>query len=115
MVAVKSMKVAERLLQPLREFGYVTPDDCNANLPDRRWLMRHHGGHRTFHLHLVEFASEGWRRTVKFRDALRADDKLAQSYKELKLRLINGDESDRNKYIQGKTTFIESVVRKISK
>ena len=114
MAAVKSMKVAEKLLQPLREFGYVTPDDCNANLPDRRWLMRHHGGHRTFHLHLVEIASEGWRRTLRFRDALRSDVKLAQSYKELKLRLIDSDGSDRDKYIRGKTAFIEATLKKFS-
>lgn len=114
MAAVKSMKVADKLLVPLRDFGYVTPDDCNANLLERRWLMRHHGGHRTYHLHLVEVASEGWNRTLKFRDALRANAKLAQSYTQLKLRLIRSGGSDRDKYIQGKTSFVEDALRNFS-
>ena len=112
MGAVRSMEVADKLLGPLREFGYVTPPECNANLPERRWLMRHANGHRTHHLHLIRLSTDGWRRTLKFRDILRSDPSAAQAYKELKLQLAKSVGDDRDKYIQGKTAFIEDLLKK---
>ena len=106
------MSIADRLLEPLRGFGYVTPPECNANLPERRWLMRHSGGHRTHHLHLIILSSEGWTRTLKFRDVLRAHAGLCETYKELKMQLARTVGSDRNRYIQGKTQFVEDLLKK---
>lgn len=114
MAAVQSMNVADRLLGPLREFGYVTPPECNANLHERRWLMRHAKGHRTHHLHLVRLSSEGWQRTIKFRDVLRSKPAAAQEYMLLKLELARTVGADRVKYIQGKTAFIEELLSRSS-
>ena len=111
MAAVRSMDVADKLLQPLREFGYVTPPECNSNLAERRWLMRHLSGHRTHHLHLIKVSSEGWIRTIKFRDILRANAEIALNYKELKQRLVITCENNRDKYIQGKGEFVEQILK----
>lgn len=112
MAAVKSMDVADKLLVPLRDFGYVTPPECNANLQERRWLMRHANGHRTHHLHMVKLGSEGWNRTIKFREILRSNPASAQAYKELKLKLAESAGSGRDKYIQGKTEFIDKLLKR---
>lgn len=112
MAAVKSMNVADKLLEPLRGFGYVTPPECNANLPERRWLMRHANGHRTHHLHLVCESSEGWVRTLKFRDILRAHPEAAEEYRSLKVDLARTAGSNRDKYIQGKTSFVEALLKR---
>jgi GrpB-like predicted nucleotidyltransferase (UPF0157 family) len=112
MAAVRSIEVAEALLGPLREFGYSTPPDCNANLPDRRWLLRQRGGHRTHHLHLVKQGSEGWLRTIAFRDILRAQPALAETYRALKVSLAKESSTDRSRYVRGKTNFIESLLKK---
>jgi GrpB-like predicted nucleotidyltransferase (UPF0157 family) len=50
---VRSIAEADLLLPALYENGYTTSVEFNASLGDRRWLMRHAGGHRTHHLHLV--------------------------------------------------------------
>jgi GrpB-like predicted nucleotidyltransferase (UPF0157 family) len=110
--SVRSMEVADSLLRPLRDFGYVTPPDCNANLPERRWLLRHRGGHRTHHLHLVRQSSEGWLRTIAFRDILRKHPHEAAAYRALKIELARDSVSDRDQYIKGKTEFIEALLKK---
>ncbi len=115
MAAVSSMKVADSLLKPLRQFGYVTPPDCNLYLHDRRWLLRHRAGHRTHHLHLLLHSSEGWRRTIAFRDTLREHPHLAKAYLAIKVELARTSGSDRNKYIKGKTEFIEELLKKYMK
>lgn len=111
MAGVKSMAVAESLLVPLRDFGYVTPTDCNEGLLDRRWLMRQTGGQRTHHLHLVVLGGEGWCRTVKFRDLLRNHPNAAKRYESMKTQLLEITEADRTKYAQAKTIIIEELLQ----
>jgi GrpB-like predicted nucleotidyltransferase (UPF0157 family) len=50
--------------------------------------------------------------TLTFRDATRADAKLATSYAELKLRLARQFPNDRESYILGKTEFVLEVLVK---
>lgn len=112
MASVASMKEAHNLLVPLCGYGYATSEKLNAGLNERLWLLRHSGGHRTHHLHLVVQHSYGWNRTIKFRDALRADAGLAKEYQRLKTFLVNCTGNDRDMYTKAKTQFIEEVVRK---
>jgi GrpB-like predicted nucleotidyltransferase (UPF0157 family) len=109
-VGLHSIRIADTLLPPLRQYGYATPTHCNDGLKDRRWLLRHAAGHRTHHLHLVILNSLGWERTLKFRDALRSDPEAARAYAEIKTRLLKENSLDRTKYIQAKSGFIEEVV-----
>ena len=112
---VRSIEIAEHLLAPLREYGYVTPADCNTGLTERRWLMRHADGHRTHHLHLVVLGSIGWERTLRFRDALRSDPVTAQKYSDLKNGLSHESGQNRTRYAQAKSAFIEEVVQRSAK
>ena len=84
---VRSLGEADALLEPLGVQGDETSAEFNATLPDRRWLMRHAGGRRTHHLHLVVFGGEAWVRRLQFRDGLRADAALALRYGQLKEEL----------------------------
>lgn len=110
--SVNSMKAADYILGPLREFGYVTPPNCNIELAERRWLMRYANGHRTHHLHLVRVGSEGWNRTIKFRNILQTYSDVAKRYEELKIALVKESSKNRNAYVQGKTAFIEEALKK---
>ena len=51
-----------------------------------------------------------WQRYLGFRDALRADVTLRDAYAALKHELAARYPHDREAYIEGKTTFVESVV-----
>jgi GrpB-like predicted nucleotidyltransferase (UPF0157 family) len=81
----------------------------NSGLPGREFFRR--GDPRSHHLHLVEYGGWHWQRYIGFRDALRADAALRDDYAALKRELAERYPRDREAYIDGKTTFIETVVR----
>ncbi|MDC6170499.1 GrpB family protein [Paucibacter sp. XJ19-41] len=111
LAGVASMAVADSLVDPLTRSGYTTSAEFNATLSDRRWLMRHAQGRRTHHLHLVVLGEAVWRQRLRFRDALRADPKLADRYLALKSRLALQHAEDRELYTQAKTEFVAAVSR----
>lgn len=95
-------------LSTLIAAGHQYPDAYNAALTARRWLCRPSASHRTPHLHLVAERDE-LRRHLRFRDALRADARLAADYAALKRELARRMPEDREGYTAAKTTFIRSV------
>jgi GrpB-like predicted nucleotidyltransferase (UPF0157 family) len=78
-------------------------------LPGREFFRR--GALRTHHLHLVEHGGEHWRRYLLLRDSLRADAALRAAYAALKQELALQFPQDRECYIDGKTAFIERILR----
>jgi GrpB-like predicted nucleotidyltransferase (UPF0157 family) len=81
---------------PYRRF-YVKPDAS--------------GQHRIAHLHVIRAGHPRWAEQITFRDALRADDRLAQSYADLKRRLAEQHEDDREAYSAAKAGFVAEVLR----
>ena len=66
---------------------------------------------RTHHLHLVPFGSERWRETLAFRERLRESPRLAEEYLRLKRHLAQAHPDDREAYTDGKSPFIQRVLR----
>lgn len=81
----------------------------------RRFLVKVDGGRRVAHLHLMSFTHPRWRQQLKFRDALLADDGLAQRYAALKMRLALQHADDREAYTAGKGEFIATVLQQRGK
>lgn len=91
----------------LEAAGYIYRGE--SGLPGREFFRR--GDLRSHHLHLVAFGGSHWRRYLGFRDALRADNSLRDAYAALKHELAARYPYDREAYIDGKTSFVENVVR----
>lgn len=112
LAGVTSMDVADALMAPLQDSGYVTSAVFNATLEGRRWLMRYADGRRTHHLHLVVLDGPEWRCRLQFRDALRADETLAARYARLKRGLARRLGGDREAYTEAKGAFIREALGK---
>lgn len=112
MGGVESMAVADALLEPLCDAGYITSAGFNAAIGERRWLMRWEEGRRTHHLHLLVPDSAEWRDRVAFRDLLRASEDLASQYLQLKVKLAAQHPSDREAYTDAKSEFIREVLHR---
>lgn len=98
------------LPQRLQAAGYCSAPG-GEQLFERRWLLRHHYGRRTHHLHLVVHEGEEWQRKLRFRELLRRDTNLAVQYAQLKGGLAYRFATDRDAYTAGKSTFIETALR----
>lgn len=71
--------------------------------------------HRTHHLHLVPFGSSLWTARLAFRDALRRHPALAAEYAQLKMELARRHRTDREAYTDGKTEFVDTVLRRAAR
>ncbi len=111
---VRSMHEADELLAPLCNIGYDTSAEFNATLSDRRFLRRRAGEIRTHHLHLVVYGGEQWKRRLLFRDILRAEPSIVQSYELLKYELASQFRDDREAYTEAKGAFVADVLKRYS-
>jgi GrpB-like predicted nucleotidyltransferase (UPF0157 family) len=108
LVSIPSFEHGIELVPALSGLNYeFRPDEETL---DRHYFRRRLGGIRTHHLSLAEPASHHHRATLAFRDALRANPKLANEYGVLKLHLARRFPRDRQAYIEGKTAFIARVL-----
>ena len=117
-VVILSRERLPQVVQALSGLGYVHQGDLGivgreafgivgADVPrdGRGRLWPEH------HLYVCAGDSIELRRHLAFRDALRADPLRAAAYGVLKRQLAQQFRDDRDGYCQGKTLFIESVLR----
>jgi len=109
MVGLPRVADHERALSPMDALGYRYKGE--HGIPGRHYFRL--GEPCTHHLHMVSFGREFWLRHLLFRDHLRAHAEVAQAYEAVKLELFARHPKDRPAYQDGKTDFIESVLREI--
>lgn len=94
------------LIAPLTPLGYEYAGD--------KVVPGHHifgkGEERTHLLHVVEYGSAIWDEALRFRDALRADCRLAREYEALKITLSEKYAERRADYTAAKASFIQAAL-----
>jgi GrpB-like predicted nucleotidyltransferase (UPF0157 family) len=107
-IAVASFDEATVCIEPLRQLGYEYRSE--NGIPKRHYFAK--GEPRTHHVHVLEIESLDWTKLITFRDALRKDAILANTYAQLKMELAQKFPNDRDAYLEGKTAFVERVNEK---
>jgi GrpB-like predicted nucleotidyltransferase (UPF0157 family) len=103
LVGVRDLDEARACFHPLAGLDYLYA----PYLPEQmHWFCKPDPSHRTHHLHLIPIDSQRYRDELSFRDQLRADPALAESYAALKRELATRYPRDRDAYTGGKSTFI---------
>ena len=69
-------------------------------------------GHMELHAYMVVVGSNFWTPHILFRDYLRAHPSVAQEYSSLKYSLAERYGADRIAYTEGKSNFIEGVLKR---
>ncbi len=105
MAGVSSLACAPAAGILLAELGYrPVPHRIDAAL-----FVKGGRGADTHHLHLTVAESDLWNERLAFRDAVRADPRLAQEYAELKQRLLAAN-GGRPYDAAGKRDFVRRVL-----
>lgn len=113
MVAVNSLKDAEKCIKPLQKLGYEYIPKHEVSIPERRYFRKGKPPkEQHYHMHMVELKSWFWKKHLLFRNYLRNNPEAAQEYLNLKERLALNYRSGREGYTEAKTSFIESIVAK---
>lgn len=108
-VAVSSMAAADACIPPLTSLGYqyrgIHGDDST-----RRYYVLNQNGRRAVQIHVYITPSQAWDEMLRFRDALRADPELAESYAAEKRRVAESAEWNKGAYAVAKGPFVRRVL-----
>lgn len=107
-VAVKSLKMVNDLIGPLKKLGYR----YRVGEPEKRLFVKGPDEKITHHLHILEFGSDIWENDLLFRDFLYKNKEEARQYSELKKELASRFYNDRKSYSDGKEALIKSILVK---
>jgi len=107
MAPVASLRESEAAIPAAIAVGYV---HHTYRAEVMHWFCKPSPAVRTHHLHLVPLESKLWAVRLAFRDALRASPALSREYCELKLRLAELYQADREAYTEAKALFVQRVV-----
>lgn len=111
-----SLDDAPHIIEPMARAGYEYVPEFEDVLPERRYFRKPPGPERKwrrdFHVHVVAVGTAFWKRHIAFRDYLRAHPDVAEEYAELKRKLADEHQGDREGYTDAKTGFIRSVEAK---
>ena len=115
LVEVTSLEETKLRIVPIMEmqgYDYFWRPTWGDDVPPfYAWFIKRDSeGSRTHHIHMVEADFEHWERLL-FRDYLIEHPEIAREYQELKYRLLKQFSNDRVAYTQGKTEFIERIMR----
>jgi GrpB-like predicted nucleotidyltransferase (UPF0157 family) len=107
LVGVADLGSSRACFEPLAELDYLYAPYLKQEM---HWFCKPDPDRRTHHLHLVPEGSRRYRDELAFRDLLRADAAIALDYMELKARLAEEYEDDRDGYTEAKTAFVERAL-----
>ncbi|MGK7916754.1 MAG: GrpB family protein [Prochloraceae cyanobacterium] len=105
-VAVANFEAAAVCIKPIENLGYIYMGEYG--LPGRHYFIKG-DWIRIHNIHMWEIHSQDWKRHILFRDYLIQHPEIAKEYTELKLKLLEEHKGDRDKYQDGKSSFIQWV------
>ena len=110
MAAVPSLEGLKPHAGSLTSLGYEYLGARGAR--GRRFLAKGPDARRTVHLHLTTKQSPFWIKHLLFRDYLRGHAEAVHEYATLKRRLARRHGRDRDKYTEGKASFVRKILRR---
>ena len=110
LVGVTSLAEAEAAVPALFAAGFVYRPEYEQAIPDRRYFVRSPGRYLRVHLHAVVLGAALWKQHLQFRNHLREDAKLRESYSALKRELALAHAADKAAYTAAKAPFIQQVL-----
>lgn len=108
-VVIPSVDDLGRTIELLAKAGYRHAGDLG--IPGRE-AFESPAGLPAHHLYVVARGSSELSRHVLFRDYLRAHPEAVERYSALKRRLAARHRDDREAYTEGKTAFVEEILRR---
>ncbi len=100
----------EAQIPALARHDFAYRPEYEVQIPGRRYFVRAAGATLRVHLHAVVVGGPLWGEHLRFRDALRGDAALMQSYAALKRYLAVLHAADKTAYTEAKAPFIRQVL-----
>jgi GrpB-like predicted nucleotidyltransferase (UPF0157 family) len=112
-LGINDFKRSERIIPIIENLGYHYVPEFEKILPERRFFWKGSPKVHTYHIHMTEITNPLWTNPIIFRDYLTNNPDVLYRYIKLKRKLADQCGNDIEKYVNGKTEFIEHVLREI--
>ncbi len=96
--------------EALMSNGFLYRGDFEGGSLNRTFGWEDRPGCRVVNAHVVRHGSAEWRNYLRFRDQLRENDAVRDSYAQLKRDLADRFSEDRPSYVAGKDRFVANIV-----
>ncbi|NHJ49711.1 MAG: GrpB family protein [Asgard group archaeon] len=112
MIGTQSLEDADKCIPRIIEMNFEYVKEHEKVLPNRRFFRKPVKGlgQREYHIHMVVFNDEFWKRQLLFRDYLITHPKVLKAYEELKRKLALKFKDNRQAYSDGKDDFIQKIL-----
>jgi GrpB-like predicted nucleotidyltransferase (UPF0157 family) len=107
LVGVEDLEGSRACIEPLARLEYLYAPYLAEEM---HWFCKPHPDRRTHHLHLAPVGGQRFGDELAFRDRLRADGALADSYASLKRDLAARFPDDREAYTDAKAEFVRRAL-----
>ncbi|MHA1977877.1 MAG: GrpB family protein [Candidatus Hodarchaeales archaeon] len=111
LIGIKDLKDVFAHLKVLEVLDYSYTAEAGDD--KRRFFKK--GSPRLFHLHFVRYESKEWKDHILFRDILLQDEGKRYRYQKLKMELAQKFPTERNKYAEAKTPFINQILKPVAR
>lgn len=108
-MAVPSKAAVDACIAPLTSLGYEYRG-MHGDDPARRYYVLDRDGRRAVQIHVYIVPARAWDEMLRFRDALRSDATLAESYIAEKRRVAASVGWNKTAYSEAKGSFIRGVL-----
>ncbi|HEY0605388.1 MAG TPA: GrpB family protein [Herpetosiphonaceae bacterium] len=109
-VVARSLQALDAAADAMSAHGYDVRGEMG--IPGRRFFTRNNGTTRTHNVHSFAIGDPEIERMLNLRDYLRAHPEDAQAYSRLKEELARQFPDDVTSYTDGKSAFIEEIIRR---
>lgn len=107
-LAVNDLTLSENTENDLRRHGYFFRP--NSTTESSKLYAKGPENRRTYYLHIVLTKSDKWENYLLFRDYLRKNSEAREQYLQLKQKLLQKFENNRDAYTEGKSNFIKKII-----
>ena len=111
-ISLKKYDDGSDCIDPIVSIGYEYKGEFGV--PGRHFF-RTNDEFVKFHLHMFEISSKSWNDLIFFRDYMNRNPEKAKEYEDLKFRLRQECQGNRDLYTQHKETFVKEILEKASK
>jgi GrpB-like predicted nucleotidyltransferase (UPF0157 family) len=108
-VAVKDIGAVHEIIEIMESHKYIYRGEIG--IPDRHLFVKGSETIRTHHIHLMPITHYQWETHRLFRDYLINHPESAKEYEKLKLGLQRQYSTNREKYLEGKAEFIQTIIK----
>lgn len=109
-VVARSLDALDACADAMQALGYAVRGELG--IPGRRFFTRNDGTARTHNVHSFAAGNPEIERMLSLRDYLRTHPADAQAYSHLKEELSRRFPNDVSSYTNGKSAFIEEIIRR---